>query len=127
MEKSRKAPKIVCCDVCGHEWPYNETNLTETRWKDDKNEFFILLSFSCPECGKRYIVSVDDDFTLSDKDDLKKIQVSIRKALYGAKGSDYRALVKEKDYLVERMAKHQKFAKEAYLASEAKGVLVEVK
>ena len=73
--------RIVSCDKCKHEWPFEDTKLVETRWKDNKNELFILLSFKCPSCNEEYIVSVDNEITLTEKEEIAKIREAIKKAI----------------------------------------------
>lgn len=129
--ENNKTPRVVSCDDCKHEWLYIETNLTETRWKDDKNELFVLLSFNCPNCGKQYIVCVDNEITLSERDEVVKIQASIQRTLRKAKvkGENvvplYNALMAKRERLLVRLTKHQNTLKEAYLARVASGVLKE--
>ena len=129
MENKETPTRIVSCDDCKHEWPYSETNLVETRWKDDKNELFVLLSFSCPNCGKQYIVCVDNEITLSERDEVVKVQKSIQRTLRNAKGNNitpiYNALMAKRERLLVRLTKHQDTLKEAYLARVASGVLRE--
>ena len=126
--ENKEAPRIVSCDECKFEWPYEETNLVETRWKDDKGELFVLLSFSCPQCGKQYIVCVDNEVTLSERDEVVKVQKSIQKTLRGTKGnmmSIYHSLMAKRERLLVRLTKHQNQLKEAYLERVEKGLLKE--
>lgn len=129
MENKENPIRIVSCDDCKHEWPYSETNLNETRWRDDKDELFVLLSFNCPNCGKQYIVCVDNEITLSERDEVVKVQKSIQRTLRNAKGNNvmpvYHALMAKRERLLVRLTKHQDTLKEAYLARVASGVLKE--
>ena len=121
--------RIVSCDECKFEWPYKETNLVETRWKDNKNELFVVLAFKCPQCGKEYIVCVDNEITLSERDEVVKVQKSIQRTLRKAKGNDvatvYYALMAKRKRLLVRLTKHQNQLKEAYLERVKKGLLKE--
>ena len=126
--ENKEAPRIVSCDECKFEWPYEETNLVETRWKDDEGELFVLLSFSCPQCGKQYIVCVDNEVTLSERDEVVKVQKSIQKTLRGTKGNMmpiYHSLMAKRERLLVRLTKHQNQLKEAYLERVEKGLLKE--
>lgn len=128
--ENKEAPKIVSCDECKFEWLYEETNLVETRWKDDKDELFVLLSFNCPQCNKQYIVCVDNEITLSERDEVAKVQRSIQKTLRSAKGNNimplYHGLMAKRERLLVRLTKHQNQLKEAYLERVEKGLLKEV-
>lgn len=127
--KNDKASNVIVCDECGFEWPYGETNLIETRWKDNKGELFVLLSFNCTQCGKQYIVCVDNEITLSERDEVIKLQKAIQRSL-NTKGSNaiiYRGLVSKKERLLARLTKHQNQLKEAYLERAEKGLLEENK
>lgn len=123
-------PKIISCDECKFEWPYDETNLTETRWKDDKNELFVLLAFNCPQCGKQYIVCVDNEITLSEREEVVKVQKVIKRTLRKAKSNNvasvYYALMAKRKRLLVRLTKHQNLLKEAYLERAEKGLLKEI-
>jgi len=128
--KNKETPiRIVSCDDCKHEWPYSETNLTETRWKDNKNELFVVLAFNCPQCGKQYIVCVDNEITLAERNEVVKVQKSIQRTLRKAKGNDvatvYYALMAKRKRLLVRLTKHQNQLKEAYLERVEKGLLKE--
>lgn len=128
MENKETPTRIVSCDDCKYEWLYSETNLVETRWKDDKDELFVLLSFSCPNCGKQYIVCVDNEITLSERAEVVKVQKSIQRTLRNSKGNImpvYHALMAKRERLLVRLTKHQDTLKEAYLARVASGVLKE--
>ena len=128
MENKETPTIIVSCDDCKREWLYSETDLVETRWKDDKDELFVLLSFSCPNCGKQYIVCVDNEITLSERDEVVKVQQSIQRTLCNSKGNImpvYHALMAKRERLLVRLTKHQDALKEAYLARVASGVLKE--
>lgn len=129
MEKNKVTPtiKIVSCDECKHEWPYKDTNLQETRWQDDKGEMFVLLSFNCPNCNKQYIVCVDNEVTLSERDEVVKLQKSIARASKQGNAMVYKMLWNKRERLLTRITKHQNLLKEAYLARVESGVLKEVK
>ena len=128
--ENREAPRAVSCDECGFEWPYEKTNLIETRWKDDKDELFIVLAFNCPQCNKQYIVSVDNEITLLEKNEVANVQKSIQKTLRNAKGNMmplYHSLMAKRERLLVRVTKHQDQLKEAYLERVEKGLLEETK
>lgn len=57
----------VHCDLCKKEIPLSKSLVKEERVpleKDGTLKEVLLTYFSCPSCGKRYVVIVDDDETL---------------------------------------------------------------
>ncbi len=119
--------KIVSCDECKHEWPYKDTNLSETLWKDDEDEMFTVLSFSCPNCGKQYIVCVDNEVTLSEREEVHKVQKAIARASKQGNVVVYNMLRNKRERLLARITKHQTQLMEAYLSRVECGVLEKVK
>lgn len=113
----------ICCDKCKCEWPYQVTQLKETKWRSKHNELFVVLSFYCPQCNEQYIVSIDNESTLAIKEEINKLQKGIQETLRNANGSDvvflcYR-LMKERTQWLAELTKQQKQLKEIYL----KGIL----
>jgi hypothetical protein len=125
--KVTPAVKIVSCDECKHEWPYEDTNLSETLWKDDEDEMFTVLSFSCPNCGKQYIVCVDNEVTLSEREEVHKVQKAITRASKQGNVVVYNMLWNKRERLLARITKHQTQLMEAYLSRVERGVLEKVK
>lgn len=125
--KSEKTPRAISCDECGYEWPYENTNLVETHWRDNKDELFVVLAFHCPRCNEQYIVCVDNKITLSERNEVVKTQKAIQRTLQ--KGSNAlpltQALLAKKERLLVRLTKHQNQLKEAYLERVKKGLLKE--
>ena len=79
----------------------------------------VVLSFYCPQCNEQYIVNIDNESTLAIKEEINKLQESIREALRSANGSDttflcYR-LTKERAYWLAELSKQQNQLKEIYL------------
>lgn len=109
----------ICCDKCKCEWDYQETQLRESQWRSKHNELLVVLSFYCPQCNEQYIVNIDNESTLAIKEEINKLQESIREALRSANGSDttflcYR-LTKERAYWLAELSKQQNQLKEIYL------------
>lgn len=116
--------KIVYCDECSYEWPYKDTKVEETRWKDDKGELFVTTSFKCPQCGKEYLICVDNEITLSERGEIAKTHKAIQIAVKKRSGDVYLYLVKKIERIQVRLNKHQEQLEEAYLSRMADGLLV---
>ena len=127
--ENKETLRIVSCDECKFEWPYKETNLVETRWKDDKDELFVLLSFNCPQCGKQYIICVDNEITLTERKEVVQVHEAIQKILHSKKGNAilmHRALMAKRKRLLVRLTKHQNQLMEAYLKRVKSGLLKKI-
>lgn len=55
--------KILFCDNCGDEWELKTTDIKQTKIVP-KDEVITLTYFTCPKCGKLYVVNIDNDYTL---------------------------------------------------------------
>lgn len=65
---NNKTEHTIKCDLCGREFRLNKSVLKEeqvTLQKDDMKPHEVTVTFlTCPLCGKRYPVIMDDETTL---------------------------------------------------------------
>lgn len=56
----KEEEKFISCDECKHTWNMKDIKIEQTGV--DTNEGIIQLTyFTCTECGKLYITSIEDD------------------------------------------------------------------
>lgn len=129
--ENKEAPRIVSCDECKFEWPYGKTKMIEKCWIDENEGLtFMTLSFSCPECGKEYLVCVDNEITLTEKEEILRLQKQIQRIvrfLQSGNMSMYHMLAIQRERLMVRISNHQEKLREAYLERVQKGLLKETK
>lgn len=125
---------LIVCDDCGNEWKWKDTNLLESEYESlDKDKYFTI-SFGCRNCGKDYLVAVNNGTTLSEIRELRRIEKSLNNLRIKAKKmkgkptaqltSDFNSLVEKHRRVMSRIKKHQDQLKESFLSRKPELVLV---
>ena len=58
--------KFISCDKCKHTWNMKDTDIKQTG-VETKEGVIQLTYFTCTECGKLYIISIEDEQILEYK------------------------------------------------------------
>lgn len=115
--------RTIYCDECRHEWLYKETKVEETHFEDDEGELFIVTAFHCPNCNKQYLVCVDNEVTLSEREEIAKTHRAIQRSVQTRQGGVYMCLMSKMERVQARLVKHQDQLREAYLIRLNAGTL----
>lgn len=125
---------IIACDECGHEWKWKDTTIYESEYESSDKDKYFTISFGCRNCGKSYLVAVNNGLTLGEIKELRRIEknlVNLRIKANKMKGkptaqltSDFRYLVEKHKRIMARVKKHQDQLKESFLRREPGLVLV---
>lgn len=118
----RKNENLISCDDCKFEWQWKDTILFEAEYESSDKDKFFVIAFKCSQCGKEYLIAVNNGTTLSEIKDLRRIEKSLDKLRTRAKGkptpkqmSDNMYLFEKHKRLVARIGKHQEQLKEIFL------------
>ena len=124
----RANESLISCDDCGHEWRWKDTVLFESEYESFDKDKFFTISFRCCECGKDYLVVVNNGVTLTEIKELRRIERNLnnlRTKVDKMKGkpttqlvSDFNALLEKHRRVIARIKKHQDQLKEVFLARE---------
>lgn len=59
-------PKEIECDDCKQVWLLQYTDVKE-EWLEAKGKQILVTYFTCPRCGKVYVICIDDSLSLRVK------------------------------------------------------------
>lgn len=130
----RMNENLISCDDCGHEWKWKETKLFESEYESPGKDKYFTISFVCNNCGKNYLVVVNNGVTLSEIKELRRIEKNLSNLRIKAnkmKGkptaqltSDFNIMLEKHRRVMARIKKHQDQLKETFLKGEPDLVLV---
>lgn len=132
----KKQQKLMYCDDCKFEWLSGDTNIQTVvvANKDDMDVVYKVIYFDCPNCHKRYLVSVDNKKTESMKEVLHELEGKIQryakrnKNLFGNNKTSFvfDMMVKQRDQAIKDIINEQNNLKVVYTELMANGLAVEV-
>ena len=133
-KNARKNESIIFCDDCKFEWKWKDTILFEAEYESPDRDKFFVIAFKCNQCGKEYLVAVNNEITLSEVRELRRIEKSLDNLRTRAHGkptpkqvSDNMALLEKHKRIVIRIGKHQSQLKEIFLKRRKELTLVSYK
>lgn len=89
-EKVVKPSDLIVCDICHHEFHLTKDHIEEQKvilQKEGLDDKIVqLTNLTCPRCGKKYIVLLDDGETLLLSVELR--EVFLRRMKISKKGKD---------------------------------------
>ena len=127
----KKNENLIVCDECEFEWRWKDTTFFEAEYESyDKDKYFVI-AFKCSQCGKEYLIAVNNGITLSEIRELRRIEKSLDKLGTRAHGkptpkqiSDNVVLFEKRKRLIVRIGKHQDQLKEIFLRRKPELTLV---
>lgn len=130
----RMNENLIACDDCGFEWKWKDTQLHESEYESSDKDKYFTVSFGCRNCGKTYLVAVNNGITLKEITELRRIEKNLnnlRIKLKKMKGkpttqltSDFNSMLEKHRRVMARIKKHQDQLKESFLRREPDLVLV---
>lgn len=127
----RKNENLIVCDDCKFEWKWKDTILFEAEYESSDKDKFFVIAFKCSQCGKEYLIAVNNGITLSEIRELRRIEKSLDNLRTRTKGkptpkqiSDNMALIEKHKRVVARISKHQEQLKEIFLKRKPELTLI---
>lgn len=130
----RTNESLIACDDCGHEWKWKDTSLFESEYESSNKDKYFTISFGCRNCGKDYLVAVNNGITLAEVKELRRIEKSLNNLRIKAKKmkgkpttqlmSDFDSMLEKHRRVMARIKKHQDQLKETFLSRKPELVLV---
>ena len=130
----QKNENLIACDECGHEWRWKETELLDSEYEGPNKEKYFTISFSCRNCGKDYLVAVNNGMTLNEVKELRRIEKSLNNLRIKAKKmkgeptarltSEFNSMIEKHRRVMARIKKHQDQLKDKYLTDNLDLALV---
>lgn len=128
----RKNESLIACDDCKFEWKWKDTILFEAEYESSDRDKYFVIAFKCSQCGKEYLIAVNNGMTLSEIRDLRRIEKSLDNLRTKAKRvptpklvSEFNTLLEKHKRLTTRIGKHQDQLKEIFLKRRPELSLVE--
>ena len=130
-ENVKKNENLIVCDDCKFEWKWKDTILFEAEYESSDKDKYFVVAFKCSQCGKEYLIAVNNGVTLVEIRELRRIEKSLDNLRTRAHGkptpkqmSDNVALIEKHKRLVVRIGKHQDKLKEIFLSKRSELTLV---
>ena len=130
----RMNENIIACDGCGYEWKWKDTKLYESEYESSDKDKYFTVAFGCRNCGKDYLVAINNGITLTEIKELRRIEknlINLRIKAKKMKGkptpqltSDFNSMLEKHRRIMARIKKHQDQLKESFLRREPDLVLV---
>lgn len=83
--KEKRKKRECVCDACGMEFTVDKLDKTDETMKNGKE--VTVLSFTCPKCDSRFVISVMDDESKKLRDELEKSRTAYANS-YGGKNHE---------------------------------------
>jgi hypothetical protein len=119
---ARNDMSLIVCDECKFEWVTKDTIFFEEEYSDKNLNKYFVLSFRCEQCGKEYLISVNNSETLLEIKNLRRIEKQFLKLQKKVKGkptpkqsSNIIELFEKRKRLIRRIGNHQNSLKEKFL------------
>ena len=121
----------IYCDVCKFEWKYKDTPFFESELKNQSGDKFFVVAFICRQCGKEFLIVVNNETTLSDIKELRRIENNLEELRTKAQGKptpiqvaiNESLIIKHKE-IANRIGEYQDKLKEDYLSKKPELTLV---
>lgn len=129
----KKNESLISCDECQFEWKLKDTILFEAEYENSDKDKFFVIAFKCSQCGKEYLIAVNNGMTLSEIRELRRIEKSLENLRTRThrkptpkQMSDNAALIEKHKRVVTRISKHQDQLKELFLKVRSDLSLIEI-
>lgn len=113
VKKAGKAPHTaprIICDICSGEFSLERSHLVEeevTLTKGELKRWVKMTSLTCPLCGKRYPVIIDDSESLATLEQLRELMK--KRVRYSQKGTSIPKKLEQKYQKVSRKLNVQRY------------------
>ena len=104
--------RMCVCDACGMEFEVEKFNVDKDVLGDQPIE---VVSFTCPKCDERYIVTVRDEESGKMQAQLKKAQRAYQKSYNAHDEDNMRKARQEADFYKRKMQNYMRRLKKRYL------------
>lgn len=113
---------LIFCDECKLEWKWKDTVFFEEEYASKDKDKYFIIAFRCNQCGKEYLIAVNNGETLSEICELRRIEKRLAKLQRRAKGkptpkqySDIMETFEKRKKFIIKIGKHQEQLKEKFL------------